>query len=122
MSIIAAEVRAQPAPPMESVPICITASRQAGSFWLNIGTPHGDPVFGLTVGRGLATATVGVGDDKVSGELGSRTTRLSAVQQICDDLPFVKLSAERSDARARVAGWVDVSACHSSNWPAAPLL
>src|SRR5262245_39571969 len=98
---------------MVSAPDFITAACHAGSFWLNVGTPHADPVTGLAEAGGGAEAWIGLGDGKPCGTDGIRTTRLSDVQQIDAEWPFVKLSATRSVCSATVAGCVEVSATQS---------
>src|SRR6266849_4842949 len=97
------------------------SARQAGSFWLKIGTPQGEPVRGLA----LAVApevVVEVGDANPIPALGTTTTSPFAVQQRNAEWPFVKLSASTSASMAAVAGCAVVSAIHSSKrsgWPAA---
>src|SRR6266568_189703 len=47
------EVSAQPKPPIGSPPACMIWLRHVGSFWLKIGTPHGEPfAVGLVLGAG----------------------------------------------------------------------
>src|SRR6266446_1933323 len=95
-------------------------ARQAGSFWLKIGTPHAEPVTGLVLATGLGERSDGLGDGSERMALGTITTRPSGVQQREAEWPFVKLSGTRSASLTATTGLTDVSAIHSSNWSGEP--
>src|SRR6266581_3299987 len=95
-------------------------ARQAGSFWLKIGTPHPEPVAALGLEVGPDRVGVAAGEGRTSVALGTMTTWPAAVQQRTAEFPLVKLLASTSASFVATAGCTAVSAIQSSNWSGGP--
>src|SRR2546430_2043158 len=62
-------VGAQPKPPIGSPPACMIWLRHVGSFWLNTGTPHGEPLaLGDAAGPGETVRAALAAPAPVSGD------------------------------------------------------